>query len=382
MGNYKTYKLFCARVDESGNVEKDSLRELGTLEDTPEAPLSDITGLGFCCIARGKVMARNEELEKENQELKEKIKDLEEDLEEVENDAYNVIVANQAKITKLEEENDDLDNRVYNAEELNECYESRITELEEENEKLKDRLEWVKANPREHRIIKERDELKEMVEYYKKVSDNFSKLSVKYANELNETRIKLKEVQEENKELRSDREKLRNRIIEINKEYDEDVAAYEADMEELYLRIDSLDKENELLKEQAKDHEICYRDLENNWNSIYEQNQELKAGNEELEKKLIDTEHMRDQYRILYDKYQTLFSVTEEMASDLNKLLDDTYDLSNTAYWLNAGFAVRIKECIAPKKDIIKEWSTTMDRERTYYDKQLEVAYRKSRESK
>ena len=285
MGNYKTYKLFCAHVDESGNVEKDSLRELGTLEDIPEAPL----------------------------------------------------------------------------------------------------------------IIKEQDEYKEKANYYKKVSDEFSKLSVKYANELNETRIQLKEIQEENKELKSDREKLRNRIIEINKEYDEDVAAYEAEMEELYLRIDSLDKENkelkkeiEVLKADNKDLEDCHEShckLIGEWDDrckeLEKEVEVLKAGNEELAKKLIDTEHMRDQYRILYDKYQTLFSVTEEMALDLNKLLDDTYDLIGKATWVNAlGFVRRIEECIAPKKDVIKEWSTTMDRERTYYDKQLEVAYRKSRESK
>ena len=170
MGNYKTYKLFCACVDENGNVEEASLRELGTLEDIAEAPL-----------------------------------------------------------------------------------------IKRVNEK---------------------------VEYYKKVSEEFSKLSVKYANELNETRIQLKEIQEENKELKSDGEKLRNRIIEINKEYDEDVAAYEAEMEDLYLQIDNLDKENNLLKEQAKDHEICYRDLENNWNSVYEQNQRLEDENEELKDQL------------------------------------------------------------------------------------------------
>lgn len=345
----RTYKLFYGRVDENGDIIEGTLKELPDCSEiSVSLPIID----------------KSEILRTENKELKEKIEDLE--------------------------------------------YE--IDDLVDKNDKLIDQLEWVKANPREHRIIKERDELKEMVEYYKKVSDEFGKLSVKYANELNETRIKLKEIQKENKELKSDREKLRNRIIEINKEYDEDVAAYVDDIEDLYLQIDNLDTENTLLKEQAKDHEICYRDLENNWNSIYEQNQRLKeevevlkADNKdledcyelhcrlnrqwddrckELEKKLKDTEHMRDQYRILYDKYQTLFSVTEEMALGLNKLLDDTYDIADNANCFHTCYASRIKECIKPQSDIITTWSATMDRERTYYDKQLGVAYRKSRESK
>ena len=306
MGNYKTYKLFCACVDENGNVEEASLRELGTLEDIAEAPL-----------------------------------------------------------------------------------------IKRVNEK---------------------------VEYYKKVSEEFSKLSVKYANELNETRIQLKEIQEENKELKSDGEKLRNRIIEINKEYDEDVAAYEAEMEDLYLQIDNLDKENNLLKEQAKDHEICYRDLENNWNSVYEQNQRLEDENEELKdqlewvkanprsynivkerdeykekaeyykrvsdgfsadyvkvcneynefkKKVEAIEKARDRYRILYGQYDDLFRCTEEMTLDLDEIIKEIEKVVSGEFLLRHANVVRIKKHLTKRENVIEAWYAEMQRLRNYWDVQM-----------
>ena len=253
----------------------------------------------------------------------------------------------------------------------------KIKSLEEELDKVQ------KENGRLNQEL-----LKEWKESYENVN--------KYEDKMADLYYQIGNLEKENKELKSDREKLQNRIIEIIGEYDEEVTAYEADVEELYLRIDSLDKENkelkkeiEVLKADNKDLEDCHEShckLIGKWDDrckeLEKEVEVLKAGNEELAKKLINTEHMRDQYRILYNKYQTSFSVTEEMALDLNKLLDDAYDLVDNTNCFHTCYARRIKECIEPQSDIIKAWITTMDRERTYYDKQLEVAYRKSRESK